>query len=176
MRNWLSLFEDSAAARVISFDDLHKHFKSKYGIDLYDVNGKANHGMDAWLERNGIQRAPDIRGQQEQFQQYMNAPDGDRAEPAYFNFWHWLLEQSRSIPFTTTDDQHWKVFPLALAEVKAPTEEDLEAHAAIMNAQKAMGGAAMTPPSNGYNEAPGILEKIFRDFGPDVEILMDVSR
>jgi hypothetical protein len=127
---------DTSANNFVTFNDLEKHFKQKYNIDLYEVTKKP-----------------------------------------YFNFWHWLLSASEHIPFTTTSNEHWKILPLSHDLVVAPSESVMRSRALYAQVAK-MHGMSVDFPSDGINpdEAPAILDMIFKDFGQPLDLYMKVDR
>lgn len=165
---------DPNAPTVVTFKELSDHFKSKYKIDLTDVNSSEGH-FNTWLRSTGQRKATRSPEDERQMAAYTKHPQGHRIEPEYFNFWHWLVEKSETVPWETTSGGRQKLFPLSLGLVTTPSEEDVEHRALMMQMQKDYGQGWYQKKSFGVVEADDILTKIFADYGPKVSVLMSVS-
>lgn len=172
-----------APARTVTFEELRDHLKAQHGIDVYDVNGAMN-AFDRWCRRHKIPLS-EARGgtprSQDIFTQYIEAPDGQDAEPLYFDFWHFLLEVARemSIKFKTTDSCHKITIPLPTVEIAQ--RMIVKQNRVGVEIAEMYRDAGIDPRRAGvgkasYEGAIDVLAKIEADFGRPLNIFAEHSR
>lgn len=108
---------------AISFDKIYKDYYDR-GIDLYDVKGRHGGAMGAsnyekWHKAQGL---PDRDTEGKHFgfskiffKQYRDDENGQAKAPLFINVWHYLMNVSKPIEWTTTEDEHRKFMPLCIA-------------------------------------------------------------
>ena len=173
MRQLINIVEGSITERTVSFEELQKHFKTKYKIDLRDYNSRDGY-YEKWCKKHGLKPTGNVKHQQDTFTKFVEADDGQAAEPKYFDFWHFLLKISDSIPWNE-DNGRWKITPLPSAdEAIKRAEKNLEIQARMIAMAKSEGldHRRMALPSLGQ-EAADVLAKIENDFGK-VTVLLKV--
>jgi hypothetical protein len=118
---------DAAAMSVVPtlrYEDLEKSFKER-GVDLRDLSGADGH-FDRWRRANRLPTR-DIDGAHHGsskifFTLYRNDPEGLAACPPNVDFWHWLLEVAKSVPWTEGPGCRWKTVPLACGVFSKPDD------------------------------------------------------
>ena len=120
---------------AISFDTIRDDYLAR-GIDLYDVKGRHGGTMGAgnyedWHKAQGL---PDhdaegkhFRSSKIFFKQYKDDENGEAKAPLFINVWHYLLDVSKPIKWTTTENEHKKAMPLCMAilpDLYEVTEEE----------------------------------------------------
>lgn len=170
------------SVRTVTFEELQDHLKTRYGIDVYDVNRKSD-AFEQWCHRHDIP-LKEARGAaprcQEIWTQYIEAPDGHDIEPDYFNFWHFIqaAAEALKIEVVTTESCHELTVPLPTVKfAQALTLKQEMVRGRFIEYVRSLG---VDPRRTGlpplYREAPDLLNKIEADFGRPLMIYSETSR
>ncbi len=175
---------------VIDFDQIERNFKSRHNLDIRDLHRSGSY-YDRWRKSTGEPKAISVADQQEQYQRYLNDPNGNAASPVYFDFWHWLLDNyNELVPWKETKSSRSKAVPVGVdiipeQKILTPDEET----AAYNRLLSACGGVDINgiireninvmvrKQNTQHADAKRVVEMLCRDYGVDVIwINMKVSR
>jgi hypothetical protein len=129
-----------ASLPIVDYDAIAADYRAR-GVDLSDMMGSGG-DFERWRRRLRLP-AKDPEGvhhgsSQVYFRRYQEDPQGAAACPAKVNFWHWLLEASKPVPWTEQPGRRVKLMPLAadvFTSPPDPTEEEMAAGRARLEAR-----------------------------------------
>lgn len=115
---------------ILQYEDISREYEAR-GIDLTDIRKSGSH-FARWARKNKLPSTDadgqHLHGSKIYYQQYLEAPDGMKAKPAFVNFWHMLLKVGEGIPWQEGKDRRDKIIPVIpdiIGNPEVPSAEKL---------------------------------------------------
>lgn len=113
---------------ILRYEDISKEYEAR-GIDLTDIRKSCSH-FTRWARKNKLPatdaEGKHLHGSKIFYQQYLEAPDGMKAKPAFVNFWHMLLKVGEEIPWQEGKDRRDKIIPVIPDVIGSPERPSFE--------------------------------------------------